>query len=64
MPRVIVDARMPPLRISNAPRNNRLTAALALGVVALIAGFAVPSSGMSSVFIDQSVPQIVTVNGP
>ena len=64
MPRMIVDARMPPIRIPDPPRNNRLAAAMALSVVAVMIGFAFPTSGKSLAFIDQSVPQIVTASGP
>jgi hypothetical protein len=64
MSRMITKAGMPQQRLATTPWSDRLTAVLALGVVVVAVGFAYPSAGMSTIFVDESVPQIVTVNGP
>lgn len=64
MSRMFIEAGMPPQRLATPLWSHRLGAALALGVVMMAIGFAYPSHGMSMVFVDESVPQIVTGNGP
>jgi hypothetical protein len=64
MSRMIIKAGMPQQRFAATPWNNRLNAVLALGLIVMAIGFAYPSSGMSMMFVDDKVPQIVTINGP
>ena len=64
MSRMIIEAAVPQQRLPASSWSRRLSAALTLGIVMMAIGFAYPSSGMSMVFVDDSVPQIVTNNGP
>jgi hypothetical protein len=63
MSRMIIEAGTPEF-LAATRWSNRLTAVLALGVVVMALGFAYPSAGMSAAFVDDKVPQIVTLNGP
>jgi uncharacterized iron-regulated membrane protein len=64
MSRMMTEAGVPPEQLAAPPWNNRLNAVLALGAVMMTIGFAYPGAGMSLVFVDDSVPQIVEINGP